>query len=98
MSLAVSIAVPTALVVFLLVRYAGFPGLWKAPTEPDPDQDTCREGGCHLRNSEHSPSGVVRVIRLTDDGEFADRCELTDVIYEIRNCQAPELGAGGHAG
>ena len=38
-----------------------------------------------------SESGVVRAIRLTDDGEFVDRCELTDAIYEIRNCQESEL-------
>jgi hypothetical protein len=27
--------------------------------------------------------GKVRKIRLTDDGEFVDRCELTDVLYEL---------------
>jgi hypothetical protein len=33
----------------------------------------------------------VATIRLTDDGEFADRCDLTRAIYEIRNPKAAEL-------
>jgi len=62
------------------------------PTDPDPHgQDECRHGGSKLTKTKHSQSGIVRVIRLTDDGEFADRCELTDVIYEIRNPIKAEL-------
>ena len=30
-------------------------------------------------------------IRLTDEGEFVRRGDLTDAIYEIRNCDKPEL-------
>jgi hypothetical protein len=29
------------------------------------------------------PSGSVKVIRLTNAGEFVDRCELTDALYEL---------------
>lgn len=53
--------------------------------QPDPNQDECRKGGSQLGKRNYSASGIVRVIRLTDDGEFVDRCELTDAIYEVRN-------------
>jgi hypothetical protein len=46
---------------------------------------------CDLTDTTHSPSGIVRVLRLTNAGEFADRCELTDVLYEIRNPKRSEL-------
>src|SRR5688572_23907697 len=68
------------------------PSLWQPATKPDSKQDKCRPGGSQLSPQyKATESGVVRVIRLTDDGEFVDRCELTDAIYEIRNCPRPEL-------
>jgi hypothetical protein len=86
------------IVVVLVIALLGIawfwilPWLWQPDTEPDLRQDECRPGGSELsKEYEASESGVVRVIRLTDDGEFVDRCELTDAIYEIRNCQKPEL-------
>jgi hypothetical protein len=91
MSMAISIAVVLIVIVALgAVRYWVLPSLWRPVTQPGGNQDECL-GGSHLSETEHSPSGVVRIIRLTDDGEFADRCELTDAIYEIRNYKAPEL-------
>jgi hypothetical protein len=90
--MAIGIGVVLLVVVALgALRYWILPVLWKPVTEPGANQDECPAGGSHLSATEHSPSGVVRVIRLTDDGEFADRCELTDAIYEIRNYKAPEL-------
>ncbi len=77
--------------VILVVKYGLLSIIWRPPTDPDPNQDECRSGGSQLTKSTHSKSGIVRVIRLTDDGEFADRCELTDAIYEIRNPRQPEL-------
>jgi hypothetical protein len=92
MTMAISIAIVVLVIVALgAVRYWVLPGLWKPITEPDAKQDECPPGDSDLSATEHSPSGVVRVIKLTDDGEFAHRCELTDAIYEIRNCKAPEL-------
>jgi hypothetical protein len=85
----ISIAVIVLVIVFL--SPVTLPVLWKPLTEPDLNQDECQTGGSHLSATEHSASGVVRVIRLTDDGEFARRCELTDAIYEIRNYKGPEL-------
>jgi hypothetical protein len=75
----------------VVVRYFFLPMLWAPRTEPDENQDECRAGHSRLTAHEHSPSGTVRKIRLTDDGEFADRCELTDVLYEIRNPKKSEL-------
>lgn len=80
-----------AIAAFVLVHQLLVRLLWRPITEPDVDQDKCRPGGNRVRSDGHSPSGHVRVIRLTDDGEFADRCELTDVLYEIRNPKKSEL-------
>jgi hypothetical protein len=84
-----SVALVTAAVV--IVRYVLVPLLWAPITQPDDNQDECPPGGSHLTSTTHSRSGIVRVIRLTDDGEFADRCELTDVLFEIRNPEKSEL-------
>jgi len=76
---------------FAVVRYLLVRLLWGPITQPDDNQEKCRPGGNRVSSDGHSPSGIVRVIRLTDDGEFADRCELTDVLYEIRNPNKSEL-------
>ena len=64
--------------------------LWRPATKRDPNQDECERGRGDdeepvPRPPGYSPTGIVRRIELTDDGEFADRCQLTDVLYEIRN-------------
>lgn len=88
----VSTVVALLIVALGAVWYWILPSLWEADTEPDANQDHCRDGGSALsKDDTRSESGVVRVIRLTDDGEFVDRCELTDAIYEIRNCEESEL-------
>jgi len=88
--------ISTVVALFIVALGAAWywilPWLWEPDTEPDSKQDRCREGGSELsKDDPRSESGVVRVIRLTDDGEFVDRCELTDAIYEIRNCEESEL-------
>lgn len=85
------LVVVLAIVALGMVRYWLLPALWRPITEPGEYQDECPEGGSQLTKYTHSPSGAVRVIRLTDDGEFANRCDLTDVLYEIRNYKGPEL-------
>jgi hypothetical protein len=87
-----------AVVVFLVVVLWSvvlwsvvLPALWKPLTEPGPNQDECPPGGSHLSATDDTASGLVRVIRLTDDGEFANHCELTDTTYAIRNHKGPEL-------
>lgn len=85
------LVVVLAIVALGMVRYWLLPALWRPITEPGEYQDECPEGGSQLTKYTHSPSGAVRVIKLTDDGEFANRCDLTDVLYEIRNYKGPEL-------
>lgn len=87
--------VSLVIVVFVVVRYWLLRALWKPVTEPDKNQQECdckAKGHIHLSKT-YAPSReyAVRAIKLTDDGEFADRCELSDAIYEIRNYRAPEL-------
>jgi hypothetical protein len=80
------------LTIFAIValRHLVLPALWKPMTEPCTNQDECH--GSQLGPTECSKeSGVVRVISLTDDGEFVDRCELTDATYEVKNCRGPEI-------
>lgn len=81
-------------IVILVVLYFIYPWLGRR-TDPDVNQTDCRDSkerqeaqrsGSRPTAKSQTASGVVRVIRLTDDGEFADRCELTDAVYEIRNC------------
>ena len=79
------------IVAFVVFRHLLVRLLWGPITQPDDHQEKCRAGGNRVSSDGHSPSGIVRVIRLTDDGEFADRCELTDVLYEIRNPKKSEL-------
>lgn len=90
MSINVLVLVVLAVVALWFVI---LPWLWERGPDPDISQDECHDRkGVHLTKEYNaSESGVVRSIRLTDDGELVDRCELTDAIYEIRNCQQPEL-------
>jgi len=89
MVITLAIALLTIVAAFA-VRYWVFPVLWPG-TAPDENQEYCSDNRRELTKKEQSPSGTVRVIRLTDDGEFANRCELTDVIYAIRNVERPEI-------
>jgi hypothetical protein len=86
-----SLAVVIVVLNVVALRAVVFLALWKPPTQPGRNQDKCPPGGSRLAKDEYSDSGIVTVIRLTDDGEFADRCELTEAIYEIRNPPDPEL-------
>jgi hypothetical protein len=52
----------------------------------DPRQNECRDEGRsdnpkRIPRPSH-PGGILKV-RLTDDGAFVDRCELSDVLYEL---------------
>lgn len=90
--MAIAASVVLVIAALVAVQFLVLPALWAPRTEPDPYQDECRRAGpSQLSRTTHSPSGTVRVIRLTDDGEFADRCELTDVLYDIRNRKESEL-------
>jgi hypothetical protein len=92
MTMTIIIVVLLVIVALGTVWFCILPLLWEPDTKPDPKQDECPHGGSELSKEYIAiESGVVRVIRLTDDGEFVHRCELTDAIYEIRNCKRPEL-------
>lgn len=90
-TMAVVAPVLLGIAALVVVRHLLVRLLWGPITQPDDNQEKCRAGGNRVPSDGHSPSGIVRVIRLTDDGEFADRCELTDVLYEIRNPKKSEL-------
>jgi hypothetical protein len=75
--------------IYVALRWFVTRLLWRPSTRPCADQDRCLKSRVDKKG--HSKSGTVRVIRLTDDGEFADRCDLADVLYEIRNPDQPEL-------
>jgi hypothetical protein len=53
---------------------------------PDASQNKCSKQGHPddpLAIDRPAYAGQVRKIRLTDSGEFVDRCELTDVLYDL---------------
>jgi hypothetical protein len=86
------VAMLTIVLAILVGKLWFLPWLWEPGTTPDPRQDECLPGGSELnKHDTTTDSGVVRTIQLTDDGEFVNRCQLTDAIYEIRNCPEPEL-------
>ncbi|QXH55112.1 hypothetical protein [Pseudomonas maumuensis] len=61
---------------------------------PDNDQIKCEHGGGFdpFTNSSFDPGSkarldanpLLRVVEFTDDGEFVNRCQLSDVIYAVR--------------
>jgi hypothetical protein len=58
--------------------------LWmnRADLPPDPSQYKCRpnhDDPINLRR----PNNDIKVVRLTNAGEFVDRCELTNALYEL---------------
>ena len=61
-------------------------------THPDVAQYKCQPGASNRNPSDPNimrPEGAIRVIRLTDNGEFIDRCELTEVLYDLACEQHP---------
>jgi hypothetical protein len=51
---------------------------------PDLDQNKCPLGRANDPIRTPRPnSGVVKIIRLTNDGAFVNRCEFTDALYEL---------------
>ena len=61
---------------------------------PDRAQYKCQPEGDRRNPSDPSitrPEGVIRVIRLTDNGEFVDRCELTEALYDLACDEDPSI-------
>jgi hypothetical protein len=62
--------------------------LWLDRNDPLPGapQNKCEK---HLTDPAHDPRRIcrpnddIKIIRLTNSGEFADRCELTNALYEL---------------
>jgi len=53
---------------------------------PGKDQNKCKKNRTDLANDPRCvprPSYDLKIIRVTNAGEFVDRCELTDVLYEL---------------
>lgn len=60
--------------------------------QPDVAQYKCQPGAGRRDPSSREimrPEGVVWVIRLTDNGEYVDRCELTEVLYDLACDEQP---------
>jgi hypothetical protein len=74
-------------VLFLALLFLGAPYATATLDDPaDPLQNRCgKEGDPADPRLIDRPGhlGQVLKVRLTDDGEFVDRCELTDVLYEL---------------
>ena len=74
------------LIVVLLLAYSFLPQAVDALGPPaDPHQSSCEKinvPGDPDLISRPNP-GAVKIIRLTNDGEFVDRCEFTDAMYEL---------------
>jgi hypothetical protein len=89
----ISLTVVITTVVLAVVWYVALPMLWQPVTQPDSNQDECRDPpGKRVPPTHYTDSwAVVTIIRLTDDGEFANRCDLRDAIYEIRNYRKPQI-------
>ena len=76
----------SALVVLILLGYV-VPFATDYLDDPaDSNQNECKKEGHSDQPQQISrpahPGGVLK-IRLTDDGAFVDRCELTDIRYEL---------------
>jgi hypothetical protein len=79
------------LIIFALVStFFGFflAPLWLNRNElpPGASQNKCLKHITDPRNDPRSiprPDNSIKVIRLTNSGEFVDRCELTNVLYEL---------------
>jgi hypothetical protein len=52
---------------------------------PGKDQNKCREDRDPLKDPRLTsrPNDSIKVIRVTNSGEFVDRCELTNALYEL---------------
>lgn len=61
--------------------------IWLNRKEPLPgkDQNKCREDPDPLKDPRliSRPNDSIKIIRLTNSGEFVDRCELTNALYEL---------------
>jgi Alpha/beta hydrolase of unknown function (DUF900) len=65
--------------LFLLTACVSFP-------QADPNQDLCvPKLGKQVPGPVTSPADVAaKIVRFTDDGEFVDRCELSETLYELQ--------------
>ncbi|GJE53801.1 hypothetical protein [Methylobacterium thuringiense] len=72
--------------LLLIAVYFVRPAYIYATSGPTEEQSKClREGkpGDPKILVRDGTSGVVKTVKMTDLGEFADRCEVTDALYEL---------------
>jgi hypothetical protein len=55
----------------------------------------CKDKSSHDRKDTPRPTSSLKIIRLTRLGEFVDRCELSDVLYELNWGRHLPLGVRG---
>src|SRR5437867_2861627 len=70
-----------------------FLAFWAAPLwlnrhelPPGADQNKCNKHKTDPKNDPRlipRPDECIKIIRLTNSGEFVDRCELTNALYEL---------------
>jgi hypothetical protein len=84
----------TALIVFLALYFLAPLWMNRAEMPPYHSQDQCLayelDPG-HDPRKIRRPNSDIKIIHLTNAGEFVDRCELTNALYELNwDRQAPE--------
>jgi Alpha/beta hydrolase of unknown function (DUF900) len=74
--------------ILIIIAVAFMSPIWMNRHEPKPDQNQHKctkhrsDPHCDPRQIPR-PNNDIKIIRLTNAGEFADRCELTNALYEL---------------
>ena len=70
--------------IFALVQFGARPGYdhWQSIAAAA-REERCIVGSAGDPRSIPRPDGNIKIIRLTDQGTYVDRCELTDALYEL---------------
>ncbi|MGN8092829.1 hypothetical protein [Methylobacterium sp. 22177] len=75
--------ISTAVVIILFLGFELSPLFFnRADPPPDPTQYKCPEGSPDDPRHIRRPNDSIKVIRLTNAGEFARRCDFTNALYE----------------
>src|SRR5262245_19600807 len=89
-----------SILIVICVAAFFFAPLWLDRHDPTPGepQNKCDK---HLTDPDHDPRRIcrpnseIKIIRLTNSGEFADRCELTNALYELNWNRTRPAGSFG---
>jgi hypothetical protein len=74
----------TGVLILLIAVYFVRPAYIYATSRPDVDQSKCEEGSStDKRHVKRSGKSDVKVIEVGDLGQFIDRCQYTDAMFEL---------------